>query len=145
MSALRLTADKSGVQTRSPVPIVQRTQSYDVIYEYYEKRRLIFFNAFRIRDLGAISKELDMADLFENYTSGLESPATYLQAITPNDSADLAQVTRAICVGGEGFVDITTVSGSRGRVYVVPGAPFPVRARRIWASGTTASNIVALA
>ena len=29
--------------------------------------------------------------------------------------------------------------------FVVPGAPFPVRARRIWAAGTTATDIVALA
>ena len=40
---------------------------------------------------------------------------------------------------------MTTVSGDTGRVFVVPGAPFPVRARRIWAAGTTATDIVALA
>lgn len=86
-----------------------------------------------------------MADLFQNHTSGLESPATRLQEVTPSNTADLALSARAICVGGEGFVDITTVSGDRGRVYVVPGAPFPIRAQRIWATGTTATNIVALA
>lgn len=53
--------------------------------------------------------------------------------------------SRAISVGGEGFVQVTTKSGATGRVYIVPGAPFPIRARRIWASGTTATDIVALA
>lgn len=86
-----------------------------------------------------------MYDLFHDRASGLESPATRLAGITPSDAADLAFATRAIAVGTEGFVQMTTVSGDTGRIFVVPGAPFPIRARRIWAAGTTATDIVALA
>ena len=40
-----------------------------------------------------------MYDLFHNRASGLESPATRLASVTPNDTADLAFATRAIAVG----------------------------------------------
>ena len=42
-------------------------------------------------------------------------------------------------------MQVTTKSGTIGRVFVIAGAPFPIRATRIWASGTTATDIVALA
>lgn len=86
-----------------------------------------------------------MYDLFHNRSSGLESPATRLASVTPDDTEDLGFATRAIGVGTEGFVQMTTVAGDTGRIFVVPGAPFPIRVRRIWASGTTATDIVALA
>lgn len=86
-----------------------------------------------------------MIDLFQNHSAGLESPASHLQAVTPADDSDLTFVTRAIAVGAEGFVRVTTNSGSTARIFVVAGAPFPIRATRIWASGTTATDIVALA
>lgn len=86
-----------------------------------------------------------MYDLFHDRASGLESPATRLTDVTPNDAADLGFATRAISVGAEGFVQLVTVAGDTGRIYLVPGAPFPIRVRRIMATGTTASDIVALA
>lgn len=86
-----------------------------------------------------------MTDIFQNFASSLESPAIRLAAVTPNDNADLPVMTRAIAVGSEGFVKVTTMMGDIGRIYVVPGAPFPIRAARIWASDTTASDIVGLA
>lgn len=86
-----------------------------------------------------------MHDPFHNRSSGLESPATRLAGVTPDDTADLDFATRAIAVGSEGFVHLITVAGDTGRVYLVPGAPFPIRVRRVLASGTTASDIVALA
>lgn len=86
-----------------------------------------------------------MNDLFQNHSPSLESPAMHLQPVIPSDEADLAFVTRAIAVGSDGFVQMTTKSGATGRVFVVAGAPFPIRASRIWSSGTTASDIVALA
>lgn len=86
-----------------------------------------------------------MIDLFESNASGLESPVTHLKEVTPNDGVDLDLASRAIAVANEGFVKVTTISGSTGRIFVVPGAPFPIRARRIWATGTTATEIVILA
>lgn len=86
-----------------------------------------------------------MNDPFRDRASGLESPAVRLASVTPDDEADLDFPTRAIAVGTEGFVGLTTISGDTGRIYAVPGAPFPVRARRILATGTSATDIVALA
>lgn len=85
-----------------------------------------------------------MNDIFQHHMPGLESPATRLATVIPDDDRDLDFVSRAVSVGGEGFVHLTALSGETGRIFVVPGAPFPIRARRIWASGTTATDIVAL-
>lgn len=86
-----------------------------------------------------------MTDHFANHVPGLESPAIRVAEITPSDTANLAFVTRAICVATEGFVRVTTVAGDTGRVFVAAGAPFPIRASRIWATSTTATGIVGLA
>ncbi|MCH2165776.1 MAG: hypothetical protein MK098_14160 [Marinovum sp.] len=43
-----------------------------------------------------------------------------------------------------GTVRVTTVDGSELTVNVAAGVIFPIRAKRIWATGTTALNIAAL-
>ena len=86
-----------------------------------------------------------MSDGFAKHASGLSSPATELYEITPDDAADLAVVPRALSVATSGTVRMTTVGGTTATVYVVAGCPFPARARRIWATGTSATLIVGLA
>jgi hypothetical protein len=86
-----------------------------------------------------------MSDDFQNHAPGLESPAERLADVTPDDGTDLAWSTRAIAVTGAGTVRVTTVAGDTGTIYVAAGAPFPIRAQRVWATGTTATGIVALA
>lgn len=86
-----------------------------------------------------------MADAFASHNEGLESPATRLVDITPSDVSDLPFATRAINVGTAGWVTVRTVAGVTGRFYVAAGIPFPVRADRILQTGTTATDIVALA
>jgi len=65
-------------------------------------------------------------------------------AVTPNDSADLAQFS-VIYVGGAGNVKVTTAQGS---VVVfsglMAGQTIPVRVRRVWSGSTTATNLVAI-
>ncbi len=85
-----------------------------------------------------------MSDPFADHMSGLESPASNLSAVTPDDAADLPQVCRALNVAVSGTVAITTVAGTTATVYVAAGIAFPVRASRIWATGTSATNIVAM-
>lgn len=84
-------------------------------------------------------------DLFSRHESGLESPATRLQAIEPDDVATLPLATRAISVAETGFVRVTTVHGDTGAVFVVAGVPFGIRAQKVWATGTTATGIMGLA
>ena len=86
-----------------------------------------------------------MTDRFEDHVSGLESPATHLEAVTPDDGADLPRASRALNVSQAGFIRLTTVGGSIATVYVAPGVAFPVRAARVWATGTTATGIVVMA
>lgn len=83
-------------------------------------------------------------DKFENHSHGLESPASQLLEITPDDAADLSAASRALNVAQSGLIRLTTTSGSTATVFVAAGVAFPVRARRIWATGTTAAGIVAL-
>ena len=85
-----------------------------------------------------------MKDIFDGFANGLESPATHVEAATPSDTADLPNASRAINVAGAGTVRVTTVGGSVGMVHVAAGIPFPIRAKRIWKTGTTATNIAVL-
>lgn len=85
-----------------------------------------------------------MVDAFSQYRIGLESPAVRLLSIVPSDTADLAEASRALNVAISGTVRVTTVGGTTATIFIAAGVAFPVRATRIWSTGTTAANIVAL-
>lgn len=85
-----------------------------------------------------------MADAFAQFKSGLESPAVRISEVDPSDSTDLPEASRAINVAQSGAVRVTTVEGTTATIFVAAGIAFPIRAARIWSTGTTAGNIVAL-
>lgn len=85
-----------------------------------------------------------MSDIYQEFQSGLESPATHLSGVTPNDATDLPVASRAVNVAVSGNVRVTTVGGSTEAVFIAAGVPFPVRATRIWSTGTTATGIVVM-
>ncbi len=86
-----------------------------------------------------------MADDFSTYRPGLGSPYARAEAITPNDSTDLTNSTRAIWIGGAGNVKVDTVEGDTVTlVGALVGTILPIRARRVYATGTTATNLVGL-
>ena len=86
-----------------------------------------------------------MADNFESHADGLGSPAKSAAAVTPADGADLGTVARSLYVGGGGDVKVDMAgSGTVTFVAVPAGSILPVRAKRVYATGTTATNIVAL-
>lgn len=85
-----------------------------------------------------------MPDSFASLRPGLESPASVAFAITPSDTADLAQSTRALNVAVSGAVRVLTVGGSTATVYVAAGVAFPIRAQKVLATGTDAQGIVGL-
>ncbi|MEI4488216.1 hypothetical protein V8J36_18640 [Frigidibacter sp. MR17.14] len=82
-----------------------------------------------------------MSDPFQSHAPSLQSPASHLMAITPNDSTDLAQVPRALNVAASGTVRMITQGGETADVYVAAGIVFPLRPRRVMATGTTATGI----
>lgn len=65
-------------------------------------------------------------------------------AIVPNDAVDLANVTRGIYVGGAGNLKVDMVDGTVTFIGIPAGAVLPVRVKRIYVTGTTATNLVAL-
>jgi len=81
-----------------------------------------------------------------NGLEALSMPATKAIAITPSDSVDLAFATRAIYVGGNGNLRVDMQDGGAAVTFVglVAGQVLPLRVSRIYATGTTATNLVGL-
>ena len=75
--------------------------------------------------------------------TALESPLSNLALVTPSDSEDLAFVTRAIYVGAAGAVRVTTLGGQTLTTPELSEGWHPIRVARVWATGTTASGIMA--
>lgn len=76
----------------------------------------------------------------------LSDPGQHAFVVTPADSdfASNAQA-RALWVGGAGNVRVTTVGGEDVLFSGVPaGTVLPVSVKRVWATNTTATLIVAL-
>lgn len=86
-----------------------------------------------------------MADNFENYNSGLDSPALNAEAVTPSDSVSLTNDSRGLYVGGAGNISVL-MSGGTSVTFtgVVAGSILPIRVNRINATSTTATNMVSL-
>ncbi len=80
-------------------------------------------------------------DHFENIAPGLQSPAVGVEEITPSDATDLVHLTRALNVAQSGVVRFATEDGSISDVFIVAGIAFPLRAQRIYATGTSALGI----
>lgn len=80
------------------------------------------------------------------------TPARRAVAVTPSDSTELAasfgDMPRAIWVGGAGNLSVLMAddgaAASVTLVNVQSGTLLPIRARRVNATNTTASSIVAL-
>ena len=86
-----------------------------------------------------------MADNFEKYTAGLDSPASDGLAVTPHDSTDLTTHGCALYVGVSGNVVLVTSSGTvLTFVGVLAGSILPVRVQRVNATLTTATDMIAL-
>jgi hypothetical protein len=86
-----------------------------------------------------------MADRFQNSSPSLAGPASHGFAVSPSDSALLAETTRGLYVGSGGTIAALMLSGASVTFVAVPaGSVLPVRLTKIMATGTTASNILAL-
>ena len=86
-----------------------------------------------------------MEDRYDSLAAGLESPAIDGFAITPSDSADLPELTRALYVGAGGAVVAVMQSGTEvSFANLGSGTLLPVRLRRVRATGTTAGALVGM-
>jgi hypothetical protein len=80
-------------------------------------------------------------DKFATYPETPGSPATTLVEVVPDDGTDLPQIMAGLNVATPGDVRVTTRDGSVGTVFVQAGTVFPLRIKRVWATGTTATGI----
>lgn len=87
-----------------------------------------------------------MADTWNANAAGLDSPAENAAAVTPHDSNELANYSRALYVGGAGNVCVTLVGTGTAIVFVgVPaGTILPIRCKLVKSTSTTATSIVNL-
>jgi hypothetical protein len=80
------------------------------------------------------------------YNGGLLHQFAYANAaaITPSDTNDLANDTRAIYVGTGGTMNVTMPNGTQLQFTgLVAGSTVPIRVRRV-RTGGTASGLIAL-
>jgi len=84
-----------------------------------------------------------------NASNGITDPSSLYFAVTTSDTADsgdMAFVSRALYVGGAGDLIAVRADGVEVPFVGVPaGTLLPIRAKRVKATGTTATSIVALA
>lgn len=84
-------------------------------------------------------------DTFTDRAQAPGAPATTGQAVTPSDTVDLTNVSRWLFVGGAGNVVVITSAGTTLTFTgVAAGTLLPIRVSRVKATGTTATNMVAL-
>lgn len=76
--------------------------------------------------------------------------ASLATEVTPSDTADIVSSATSkntgcvLYVGSSGDLKVTTAAGSVVTFAGVQVGFFPVQVKRVWATGTSASNIVAL-
>lgn len=87
-----------------------------------------------------------MADKFASTSDMQTAPARNASAVTPHDSNALANVAKALYIGGAGQVVCRLVGDSADVTFVglAAGTILPVRAAYVRATNTTATSIVAL-
>jgi hypothetical protein len=81
---------------------------------------------------------------FFGFKKNLTSPPNDGLSITPDDNTDLTAVIRAINVDTAGTVAVLTTRNTSLTLYVAAGIVFPIMAKRVLATGTTATGIVGL-
>lgn len=86
-----------------------------------------------------------MKDDFKKFHVGMESPCEGAEAITAHDTDQLDFATRAIYVGGAGNIRVDMVSDDTVTFNgVVAGTILPIRVRKVYSTGTTATNLIGL-
>ncbi|MGN8117504.1 spike base protein, RCAP_Rcc01079 family [Labrys sp. 22185] len=81
-------------------------------------------------------------DEFESFSGGPYN-AHAAAEIVPSDDNELAFITLAIWIGTAGNLKVTMMNGSTATFQNVHGY-FIGRVRKVWATGTTATGIVAV-
>lgn len=86
-----------------------------------------------------------MSDSFS--PAAAASPSLHFYEVTPSNDTDLPRLPKGLYIGGgDGTLEVHNFDGSAVTFVGVPvGSILPIRAKRVLATGTGATNIVALA
>lgn len=88
---------------------------------------------------------INLKDLFRMHPLKVEGPAVASFEIAPSDSADLPQPIRAITLATAGKVSWISTRNRDGAIIEVtatlPAGTYPIFARRIRNTGTTATGL----
>ena len=86
-----------------------------------------------------------MTDRYKTLSPSVSGPAASGFAVTPSDTLDLPETTRALYVGIAGDLAVKMANGETLTLRnVAQGAVLPLRTTRILQTGTSASAIVGL-
>lgn len=87
-----------------------------------------------------------MADPYKGHRKTLDSVSDNAHLITPSDATDLAVASRALYVGTGGDIQLELTESAAPIVFknVQTGSVLPLRVKRVYASLTTATDLVAL-
>ena len=79
---------------------------------------------------------------------GIKTKASDAVSVTPDDTTDLSAVTNGIYLGAEGNLEVTLENMNDGEsvtfVGMKAGIIYPLRVKRVWATNTTATDILAV-
>lgn len=82
-----------------------------------------------------------MIDTFDSHSTSITAPPSNADVVVPSDTNDLPFVSRAIYVGTPGDVHVLTQGGQDITYKALSGTKI-LRVERIFATGTTASDII---
>lgn len=82
-----------------------------------------------------------MGQIFPENTIGPNGTALGAFVITPNDSTDLAHHIRAITLSVDGTLSYVAWDGTTRTTDTLPAGTYPVAAKRVRATGTTATGL----
>lgn len=87
-----------------------------------------------------------MADQFSNNADQVSAPATRAVAVAPHDSNALTDIPKALFIGTGGNITMRGVNGAADQLWknVPSGSVLPFRAQYVRATGTSASDLLAL-
>lgn len=87
-----------------------------------------------------------MADNFAHFADSPQAPATRAVAVSPHDGNALSDIPKALYVGGGGDLMLRGINDSADQLWkaVPTGTILPFRAQYVRATGTSATQILAL-
>ena len=86
-------------------------------------------------------------DLYRHHDRPISAQSRKGYTITPSDTVDLPTYAKALYIGGPGDVKVILVDDADDAPFVFKNHPIgycPAQGRRVFATGTTATDIVAL-